>query len=206
MDEVPVAALLREASTEVPVHEPPTRAIMRAGRHRAAWRRAGAAASLFAVAATVVSVARLDRTDSRPGPPPPASPPAAGPVNTGCVGRPVPALLPEWARAGFTDPEPWMRYVTSSSGELVAILFSDALYAPPRPNQSNKILWVTPIASGSRPMTITAQRDGTSQTVTREVPEGPGPSTVDLPSAGCWHLTLRWGKETDVIDLRYVSP
>jgi hypothetical protein len=43
--------------------------------------------------------------------------------------------------------------------------------------------------------------DGT-QTLSREVAGGPGPSIVDLP-AGCWHLTLTWSGHTDALDLRY---
>ncbi len=210
MDEARVAALLRDASSEVPVHDPPAKAIMRAGRHRTAWRRAGAGALTVAVASALgaaVVVPRLDDARPAPGPAERVMPPAAGPVNTGCVDRPTPARLPAWARTGFNDPEPRVPYVTSDSGELVAILFTDALYAPPKADQSNKILWVTPVPNTpAGPLKISAQRDGTSETVTREVPNGPGPSTVDLPSAGCWHLTLRWGQTTDTIDLRYLSP
>jgi hypothetical protein len=29
------------------------------------------------------------------------------------------------------------------------------------------------------------------------------PSYVNVPTAGCWRLTLRWARHTDWIDLRY---
>jgi hypothetical protein len=210
MDDVSVAALLHDASVEIPVHRPPAEAIMRAGRRRAAWRRAGAGVLTMAAASVLtaaVAVTRVGGADPAPTPGPLTLPPAAAPANTGCVARLAPALLPEWARDGFSDPEPRVPYVTSGSGRLVAILFTDGLYAPPRQGQANKILWVTPIPnSPAGPLTISAQREGTSEIVTREVPNGPGPSTVDLPGPGCWHLTLRWGQATDVMDLRYVSP
>jgi hypothetical protein len=32
---------------------------------------------------------------------------------------------------------------------------------------------------------------------------GPGPSIVDLPSPGCWALTLRWSGHVDHLDLEY---
>lgn len=199
MDEVTVAALLRDASAEVAVHDPPAEEIIRAGRRRTAWRRAGGGALALVVAAGIAAAVVVPRSDQAPE--------VVPAVGAGCPDRLVPALLPVWARAGFTDPEPRMPYVASGSGQLVAILFTDGLYAPPKADQANKILWVTPIPNTpAGPLKISAQRDGTSQVVAREVPGGPGPSTVDLPGPGCWHLTLHWGGAADTIDLRYLSP
>ena len=42
--------------------------------------------------------------------------------------------------------------------------------------------------------------------VERSVADGPGPSTIDLPEAGCWRMTLSWADRTDSLDLEYVSP
>ena len=39
--------------------------------------------------------------------------------------------------------------------------------------------------------------------VTRKVSGGPGPSVVNLPSPGCWRLTLSWSGRVDSLDLRY---
>jgi hypothetical protein len=39
--------------------------------------------------------------------------------------------------------------------------------------------------------------------VTRKVFGGPGPSIINLPSAGCWRLTLRWSGRSDSLDLQY---
>jgi hypothetical protein len=65
------------------------------------------------------------------------------------------------------------------------------------------VLWVAQSQDGAGDLTITARLDGTTTTLTRTVPGGPGPSIVDLPSAGCWRLTLAWPGHTDSLDLTY---
>jgi hypothetical protein len=109
-------------------------------------------------------------------------------------------VLPTWARTGFSDPEPRMPHVISRRGRLVAILFGDPLTAPPRPDRSNKILWVVRATSASGPLRIRAWSNGRSRT--RVVESGPGPSIVDLP-AGCWTVQARWPGGRDELDLRY---
>ncbi|NHC13066.1 hypothetical protein G9H71_04645 [Motilibacter sp. E257] len=94
-----------------------------------------------------------------------------------------------------------------SLGRILAIL-GTALNSPPAPDQHNKVVWVaSPDAPSDRsPLRITATLAGTGQVVRREVPNGPGPSIVDLPAPGCWHLDLAWGPHTDSLDLVYVPP
>ncbi|MGI8334574.1 hypothetical protein ACRYCC_31875 [Actinomadura scrupuli] len=113
-------------------------------------------------------------------------------------------VLPPWARTGFSAAEPRMPYVLGARGDIVAILFGDPLAAPPRRDLSNKILWVSrvPLVPGD-PLVVHARLDGTGTRVTRTVPGGPGPSGIDLPRPGCWHLTLTWSGHTDTMDLRY---
>ena len=96
-----------------------------------------------------------------------------------------------------------MPHVTGHSGRIVAILFGDPLVAPPSPDRSNKILWVS--RDPVQPLSDLRIRatDG-ARTVSRVVQGGPGPSLVDLP-AGCWHLSLRWSGRSDSLDLRYRS-
>jgi hypothetical protein len=119
-------------------------------------------------------------------------------------------VLPVWARAGFSDARPRMRYELGVSGRIVAIPFG-TLDSPPAANHNNKILWVSHVLS--RPGTslrILAQRmTGASQDgapVTRIVSGGPGPSIINLPAPGCWRLTLRWSGWTDQLDLQYNRP
>jgi len=112
-------------------------------------------------------------------------------------------VLPEWARTGFSDPQPRMPHAIGRSGRIAAIVFGAPLVAPPAPDRSNKILWVS--RDPVRPLSDLRIRatDG-AHMLSRVVPGGPGPSLVDLP-AGCWHLTLRWSGRTDSLDLRYTG-
>ena len=143
----------------------------------------------------------------------PATPttPAAS-VPTGCAARVDEGRLPDWADAGFSEETPRMPHVLGAKGEIVAVLFGQPLTVGRTEGPSNKILWVprpaatpSPDPSASTTLVITATLDGTTTRVTREVAGGPGPSIVDVPRAGCWHLELRWSGRTDTMDLVYVA-
>ena len=116
--------------------------------------------------------------------------------------------LPIWARAGFSDPEPRMPYVLGAHGSIAAILWADPLLSPPPKNHNNKILWVSraPTQPGSD-LRISAQRVENSRavghTVTRRVRGGPGPSIINLPTAGCYRLSLHWSGHADTLNLDY---
>lgn len=99
-----------------------------------------------------------------------------------------------------------MPYVMSDRGDIVAILWAEhnPLQAPPLPNVSNKILWVSRVNQGAfTPLRIQATLDGANQTATRQVAGGPGPSIIDLPAAGCWSVNLSWSGHHDHLTLRY---
>ncbi len=68
---------------------------------------------------------------------------------------------------------------------------------------ANKILWVSRVSSG--PMTIRATLAGSARTAIVKLPDGPGPSYVNMPAPGCWSLHLSWGGHTDQLSLRYVG-
>jgi hypothetical protein len=123
----------------------------------------------------------------------------------GCAGQPPVSSLPVWARAGFTPPDVAMPHVLGAMGHIVAILWEtrDALHVPPLPDTANKILWVSRV-SWSGPMTIRATLAGSTRTATVSLPNGPGPSYVNMPAPGCWTLHLSWGGHTDQLSLRYV--
>ncbi len=98
-----------------------------------------------------------------------------------------------------------MPYVASASGNVVAILFGDPLTSPPRADLNNKILWAWRPSAAVRPdVHLSARLEGTGPVVTAGLPAPFGPSQVDLPSAGCWRLTISWTGGQDTIDLRYV--
>jgi hypothetical protein len=115
-------------------------------------------------------------------------------------------LVPEWARTGFSDPAPKMPLVLGKDRRIVAIVFGSPLYAPPKEDRSNKILWVSrePL-DGISDLKIRATRAGDGKVANRKVAGGPGPSLIDLPE-GCWTLRLSWSGHTDQLNLRYHSP
>ena len=124
-----------------------------------------------------------------------------------CPSSITPRSLPAWARAGFHPPTLPMPYVMGDRGDIVAILWADhdPLHAPPLAQVNNKILWVPKMipAGPFTPLRIRATLDGTSQIVTRDVDGGPGPSIINLPTAGCWSLNLSWSGHHDHLTLRY---
>ncbi|HWK28440.1 MAG TPA: hypothetical protein VNS09_17885 [Solirubrobacter sp.] len=124
---------------------------------------------------------------------------------TSDCGKLTTSVLPEWARTGFSDPEPKMPHVLGDRGEITAIVFGDALYAPPLKDRGNKILWVAREAV-NEPTTLKIHAVDGDDVADREVAGGPGPSGIDLPHAGCWHVTLRWAGREDTLDLRYERP
>jgi hypothetical protein len=132
--------------------------------------------------------------------------PVIGAAADGCAGQPPISSLPAWARSGFTPPDLAMPHVTGAAGSIVAILWQpkNALHTPPLPNAANKILWVSKVPSGA-PLVIHATLAGSTRTATVSLPDGPGPSYVNMPALGCWTLHLSWGGQSDEIMLRYTS-
>lgn len=165
------------------------------------------AAALAAVAVSLMAVAACTGNPQRQAQPPAARPSLAltSPANAnGCAGQPPVSPLPAWARSGFNPPDMPMPHVMGAAGNIVAILWAtpNALHAPPLPNTANKILWVSRVSSG--PMTIQATLADSPRTATMDLPNGPGPSYVDMPAPGCWTLHLAWAGHTDQLSLRYV--
>ena len=115
-------------------------------------------------------------------------------------------VIPAWARAGFSEPEPRMPHVLGRSGRIVALLFAYPLLSPAPRDHNNKILWVGRKNDGSM-LRIRAQRmvgaTRAGAPVSRAIGGGPGPSIVNLPKAGCWRLTLGWSGQHDSLDLQY---
>jgi hypothetical protein len=114
--------------------------------------------------------------------------------------------LPQWARAGFTPAGQPVAYALSDNGDMAAIVWAThhPLVAPPTPRHNNKILWVARVGAYEGPLRIRATLGSTGQTVTRTLTAA-GPSTIDLPAAGCWSFDLRWGTHQDHLALGYAS-
>jgi len=164
-----------------------------------------AAAAMTACSSASVSAAPPHKGRTLP-------PASAGPVTVaGCLARRINGPLPVWARGGFHPPGMSIGHVMGVRGDIVAILWGGpktSLYAPPGKDQNNKILWVArlplPVMSPS-PMTIRATLNGTHLVASRELPTGPGPSSVNLPAPGCWTLNLSWAGLQDQVDLWYTA-
>ncbi|MDO3702754.1 hypothetical protein Q3W71_13860 [Micromonospora sp. C28SCA-DRY-2] len=164
------------------------------------------------VLAGVVLLAACTPTDrsATPAGAPATSAPSSAATATGCGSRVETGLLPDWADAGFHG-EPRIAHVFGAKGEIVAVLFGHPLRQPRTDGSNNKILWVSrpavasPDPTSSPTLAITATLHGTDTRVTREVTGGPGPSIIDMPRAGCWHLELRWSGRTDTMDLVYAA-
>jgi hypothetical protein len=122
-------------------------------------------------------------------------------------------ILPAWARVGFSDPSPGgIPFVQGDKGGILGVIFGYPLTAPPpSTGRANKILWISSPTSddhgtdpaASADLKIDARLAGSTDVVHRAVPGGPGPSIIDMPRPGCWHLTLTWSNHTDTLDLRY---
>jgi hypothetical protein len=195
---------LAEVFTELAESTPHDPALAWKVRQRA--RRRGAATVVAAAAACAVVVAGAAVVEhGREGS---TSSTVTATPEPACDGTPMAQVLPEWARGGFSDPEPVVPFVRSRSGNVVAILFGGHLYSPPRGDVSNKVLWVWRQLPGGATgdVTMTARLAGTNKVVSSGLPRPEGPSTVDLPSSGCWRITLHSPAGTDTIDLDYVRP
>lgn len=97
-------------------------------------------------------------------------------------------------------------YAISSNSTAAAFVLAYPLKA----NVSHaKILWVVATPRQGAPLSIQAHpRSSTAPLVTESVPAGasPGeiyPDGVTIPSAGCWHFTLRWATGQAELDLLY---
>lgn len=164
-------------------------------RRRARGYLAVAAACLVVVAAGVTVYAIRGSADQSGH----ITPATAG---SACAGAVVTSALPAWARAGFSPDAYVEPHVTGSKGGIVGILFVNPLRAHQSPGTNNKILWVAE-DPGSTPLVIRAHREGSGREVTRTVSGGPGPSIIDMPTPGCWELTLTWSNHTETAALPY---
>ena len=156
------------------------------------------------VAALLLAGCTAEKPAAAPPSPAPSATVASAAAATGCGAAPETGPLPTWARAGFSGDGGGVPHVLGRHGDILGVLFGRKLSAPPAPDVSNKILWVSRLPLiPSDPLKITAKLDGTTETADRTILGGPGPSIVDLPKPGCWHLRLAWSGHTETIDLTY---
>lgn len=124
-------------------------------------------------------------------------------------------LLPGWAQpayssgsSGGSGAPPWP-FAVADKGTAVAVMFAFPLRAGRPTDPANKILWIMRRPRHGLPLTVTARPATGGGPVVRaswSADSGPGeiyPSYVNVPWAGCWHVTLRWAHHSDSIDLSY---
>lgn len=114
---------------------------------------------------------------------------------------PINAALPTWARAGFTQPTAPVPHLVGTDQAIVAVPFGWPLRDHQTLDHDNKILWIA--KSGGVPLHIVATEQATGETVTKDLPDGPGPAIVNMPTAGCWRFTLSWSDQRDEMLIRY---
>lgn len=133
--------------------------------------------------------------------------PASSPTSDdACAASVTVGPLPEWARTGFTPPDQSIAHVLGDGGDIVAVLFGYPLQAPPGTERGNKILWVGRVLDESPADLVVHGTSDTGDVVDDKVSGGPGPSIIDVPSAGCWTMDLTWGSHHDVLRLPYGPP
>jgi hypothetical protein len=153
---------------------------------------------LVLVAVSLVLLGGCTGQGDRGQPPPPA-----GLSATGCNSAVIRAPLPTWARAGFSPPGQATVYVKGVGGDIVGVLFGYPMTSPPPRDRQNKILWVARASEGGEPLRIAARLVNSDIAVVRQVKDGPGPSIVDLPAAGCWRFDLTWSGYSDQLYVPY---
>jgi hypothetical protein len=204
----PLDIVMRRLLHETPSEDDPERSAARPRRRRRP-RGALVAGTLSAAVAAAVAIVALvlighhhDRTAPAVRPSTSFTRPCRPGISDG--------VLPPWARGGFSARRPRIGHELGRAGHILAIVWG-RLYSPPSRSRSNKINWVSHVRdTPGRTLHIEAQRmNGRTPVgapVRRQVPGGPAPSIINLPSAGCWRLTLHWSGWVDQLDLRYGAP
>jgi hypothetical protein len=125
-----------------------------------------------------------------------------------CKPNVVDGVIPSWSSSGFHPAAYRMYYELGRSDRIVALLWAHPLRSPQSPRYANKILWVSRLPVNGSPMLIRAQEmkgaHDVGLPVTETVAGGPGPSYVNMPSSGCWRMTVTWSGYRDSLDLDYV--
>lgn len=132
----------------------------------------------------------------------------------GCGGTPLyVGALPSWTapamQKGRDTSSPWV-HALSRRHNVAAIVFGYPLQAGrPRANRQNKVLWIMRLARNGLSLRIEARPLHAARPIVREsypADASPGeiyPSYVNVPTAGCWRITLRWAGHSDELALRF---
>jgi hypothetical protein len=174
---------------------------------------------LVVLAACTSTTPKVSTQSSKPpiAPTTPMPHPSPSPLRTigGCGATKIQqgGTVPAWtasAMSGFTgDPGP---YVVSAEANVVGILMGYPFHAGTSSNPTSKILWIVREPRNGQQLKVDGHPVGaTTPTGHADAADdsSPGeiyPSIVDMPTPGCWHLTLTWDGNTATVDLPYGPP
>ena len=104
-------------------------------------------------------------------------------------------------------PHGMQRRLIGVKHNIIGAVFAPRLVSPPSQRYANKILWSSE-QTGSADLLISASLNGSTLRVDRRVegnaaPGSSRPSIIDVPKAGCWTFSLRWGETSDVVAVLY---
>lgn len=124
-----------------------------------------------------------------------------------CVPAPIHhGAPPRWtASAWSSSPGFRIPYSLASGAKAAAFFFAPTLRAGHPTNPTNKILWIVRLPRDGSPLRITARSATRTVRATWPADSSPGqiyPSYVDLPTPGCWVITLGWHGHHATIDLQ----
>jgi len=102
------------------------------------------------------------------------------------------------------------RHLVGARHSISGDVFVAPLRSPPARDHNNKILWRTR-HSGGGDLFVSASLNGSAVTVHRRIQQtmtvgSAMPSIINVPEAGCWTFSLRWGRQRDVVAVRYSTP
>jgi hypothetical protein len=116
--------------------------------------------------------------------------------------------IPSWAQSAH--PPASVPHLLSQEKNVIAFIFGNPLQAGhKRPHRNNKILWIVREPRHGQPLHLAGTLIGGRASATEPpIPasSSPGqiyPSTINVPSPGCWHFALRWNGHQANINLRY---
>ena len=118
------------------------------------------------------------------------------------------ANIPSWAQSAH--PPASVPHLLSHERNVIAFVFGNPLQAGhPRHSRKNKILWIVREPRHGQPLHLSGTLvDGRASVTEPPIPANarPGeiyPSTINVPSPGCWHFVLRWNGHQANSNLRY---
>lgn len=194
--------LLHNAAT-VPHADPDLAGALRRGRALRVRRRATSTfAAVVLVVAGAVAVTALANPTSNRSLQGSAAVPSCRAVSTATND------VPSWAAPAH--PPTGVPHVLSRERNAIAFLFGYPLRAGHPMNRTNKILWIVREPRNGRPLVVSGALGGRTSTVHASFPanSSPGqiyPSTINVPSPGCWHFALRWNGHGARFNLEYQS-